>query len=259
MSNQDRFPGEYPPQPGFRPELHGLPEDTKADEISGPLKSQCGVIWVGQDVEQYNGALGVTQDFVRDYERPVGCVIWNNLVGEYKYPGNVSSLWGSGTLITNDLFLTAGHLFDSRDRSPWILPSTDDKTILPAHNIARNMHVVFNYQRDQAGNFRSPQTFDITKLIEYRKGDLDYAIVKLAGNPGAIYGVQQISNFDAAVNDQLCLIGHPAGQPKQIEAGPAYNFYKTLMKYNDIDTLNANSGVGVLHVVSGAIVGVHKT
>lgn len=210
-------------------------------------------------MEQYDGTLGVTIAFVNSHQGAVGQLQWNNnLASLYTNPGNVSGVrWCSGTLVSNNLFIAAGHCFDQTGGG-WTRPvdNTTGATISSAE-IATNMHVNFNYQVDPAGNLRVEQSFPIVALIEYRLGGLDFAIVQLGGNPGATFGWTQVSTTDAAVGDMLCIIGHPAGWPKRIEAGPAVSLSGNSIMYNDIDTLGGNSGSGILRATDGRLVGVH--
>ena len=213
----------YPPLPQDLGDqkVRNLSED---DGISyrALIKSWCGATDDSQPVEMYDGSLGVSRGFVFDHQSAVGQVQWNNnLAAQYTNPGTVSGArWGTGTLIADDLFLTAGHLFDTQAGN-WVLPRTNGTSnVIPPTEIARNMHVNFDYQVDPSGTLRTEQQFAITGLLEYRLGGLDYAIVQLAGNPGHRYGTGTISRKDALVNDMLCIIGHPAGVPKRIEAGP---------------------------------------
>ena len=149
-------------------------------------------------------------------------------------------------MIGDDLFLTCGHLFDD-DANGWTLPrdnATGD-VVTPAEKAA-NMHLNFNFQEDADGNLRPEQQFPITALVEYRINGLDFAVCRIGGNPGAIFGRAAVSIDDAAVNDMICIIGHPAGMPKRIEAGPT-TALTACIRYNDIDTLGGNSGSGILH------------
>ena len=102
-----------------------------------------------------------------------------------------------------------------------------------------------------------PPEIEVQELIEYRLGDLDYAIVRLADSPGQNFGVGEIEMSDAAEDDMLCIIGHPAGVPKRIEAGPLTALDGDRIRYNDIDTLGGNSGSAMWRAASGKIVGVH--
>jgi len=208
-------------------------------DYSAILESICGVADDSQPVEQYDGTLGVTQGFVNDHQLPAVQVQWNdNLASVFTNPGNVNGVrWGSATMIAADLLLTCGHLFD-QDPNGWVIPRQNgtNQPISP-QDVALNMHINFQYQVDSSGTLRAEQRFAITQLIEYRLGGLDMAVCRIAGNPGTTYGWTEVSTTDAAVNDMLAIIGHPAGQPKRIEAGPTTSVSNNAIRYNDIDTL----------------------
>jgi V8-like Glu-specific endopeptidase len=236
-------------------ELRADDEDTYA----ALLESICGATDDSQPVEQYDGSLGVTVAFVDNNQGAVGQLQWNNnLASIYTNPGTVNNVrWCTGTMISNDLFLTAGHCFDQTGGG-WIRPLDNvTGTTISSAEIATNMHVNFNYQVDPSGVLRTEQSFPITQLVEYRLGGLDFAIVRLGGNPGSIWGTTPVGTTDAAVGDMLCIIGHPAGWPKRIEAGPCTSLSGNFILYNDIDTLGGNSGSGILRANDGRIVGVH--
>ena len=253
--------GLFPPHPeDLEALLGGSLEGADQDDLySRLLESQCGATDDSQAVEQYDGSLGVTQEFVNALQGPVGQLQWNNNLGTiYTRPGNVSGVrWCTGTLVTNDLFLSAGHCFDQAG-GDWQRPMTNGTfNVIPPAEIATNMHVNFNFQADPTGVMRTEQSFAILELVEYRLGGLDYAIVRLAGSPGQLFGTVTVAPNDPALNDMLCIIGHPAGQPKRVEAGQLTNLSGNQIQYNDIDTLGGNSGSAVLHAPSREIVGVH--
>ncbi len=245
------------------PELLGLSElleGTGTDEDLYPrmLESQCGATDDSQPVEQYDGTLGVTQAFVANHQAAVAQVQWNaDLASRYDQPGNVSGVrWGSGTMIGPDLFLTCGHLFDQTGNG-WTRPKVDGSsaTISP-QEIATNMHVNFNFQVDPTGAPRAEVSFPITELVEYRLGGIDMAVCRIGGSPGSTFGVTAVATADVAVGAMLAIIGHPAGLPKRVEAGPATELQPGRLLYDDIDTLGGNSGSGILGP-AGTIVGVH--
>ncbi|MEM7222099.1 MAG: trypsin-like peptidase domain-containing protein [Pseudomonadota bacterium] len=247
------------PELPLRPGEHGLPEDVESDPGAIVIESICGGIDDSQPVEQYDGTLGVTQAFVSAHQRPVGQLQWNdNLADIYDNPGNVNNVrWCTGTLISRNLFLTAGHCFD-RTGGGWQRPLIDGtNTVISSAEIATNMHVNFDFQVDPGGNLRPEQQVAIQSLVEYRLGNLDFAIVRLAGSPGNTFGITEVADEDADEGDMLCIIQHPAGLPKRIEAGPIFHFHDSRIGYDSIDTLGGSSGSGLLHSPSGRIVGVH--
>jgi len=229
------------------------------DFYSSLLESQCGAADDSQPVEQYTGALGVTRAFVDAHERPVGQLQWNtDLASIYTDPGNVSGVrWCTGALIAENLFLTAGHCFD-QSANGWDLPKVNGTNdVIPSTEIATRMHVNFNFQVDPSGTLRPQQEFPVAQLTEYRLGGLDFAILRLTGNPHQTFGIGTVATVDAAVNSMLAIIGHPAGVPKRIEAGPLTSFSGNSVQYNDIDTLGGNSGSAIWSSPDGQIVGVH--
>jgi V8-like Glu-specific endopeptidase len=243
---------------GIEPtEVAGQPIE---DRILHKIESICGAKDDSQAVEVYDGTLGVTKEFVGSHERAVGQIQWNaNLATKYTNAGSVSGVrWCSGTLIAPNVFLTAGHCFDVEDPATgWSYPRKNGTgaQLTPAE-IAKEMHVNFNYQRAAGGQMRQESSFAVTRLVEHRLGGLDYAIIRLKGHPEKTFGSQAISKTDAAVGDMLCIIGHPQGLPKRIAAGPTSDLSGELIGYNTLDTLGGNSGSGILGP-TGMVVGVH--
>jgi hypothetical protein len=117
-------------------------------------------------------------------------------------------------MISDDLFLTCGHLFD-QSGGGWERPRQNEtNNIISPQEIARNMKINFNYQVDSTGLLRQEQSFPILELLEYRLGGIDMALCRIGGNPGAIFGRATVSKTDANVPQMICIIGHPAGLPK---------------------------------------------
>jgi hypothetical protein len=125
--------------------------------------------------------------------------------------------------------------------------------------IVTNMHVDFNFQLDPDGEDREEEAFAIVELVEDQLEDLDYAIVRLDKTPGRRYGITRIAAEDPPERSTICIIGHPAGMPKRVDAGVASSYDGHRVVYADVDTQSGSSGSGILTSPGGPIVGVHTT
>ena len=232
------------------------------------IESICGHTDDSQDVEKYDGSLGVTRGFVDQFSPPVGQLQWQeNLADlfskEGESPGNVQGKrWCTGCLIDRDKFLTAGHCFD-QTYGDWIRPSRNNKVISPSE-IATLMHVNFNFQIDPTTDKPRPDDrFPIINLLEYREDQVDYAIIQLGRNqegqlPSEKYGTLNLSPQDLThKGSMLCVIQHPNGNPKKIEAGHLIDNQNGRISYDDIDTQGGSSGSPILAEKNGNVVGVH--
>lgn len=227
------------------------------DEYTVVLETRCGIADDSQPVEKYDGSLGVSVAFVQQHQAAVAQVQWNaDLADKFDQPGGVAGVrWGSGAMITDDLFLTCGHLF-SRTPEGWALPKRNG-VVIPSKEIALNMHLNFNYQAGPDGVPRPESSYSIVELIEFELDGLDMAICRIDGKPGEKFGKIVVSKTDAAPGEMVCIIGHPDGRPKRIEAGPVTSLSDGAVRYNDIDTLGGNSGSAILRAHDGKVIGVH--
>lgn len=206
----------------------------------------CGDIdW--QHVEQYDGTLGPSPEFVRAHEQAVGWLIFN---------GGICT----GTLLPNDRFLTAGHC---------LTPEGEDLNDVITDTVLRSSFVVFNYQLDEDGNTSGDQYFSYTvQGVEehtYVPGGMDYSILKLNGNPGWRFPVARINSGAFQQSQMLTVIGHPGSQAatshKVIDSGTLGALGSgvdgtLIMAYDDLDTIEGVSGAGLLND-KGYLVGVH--
>jgi V8-like Glu-specific endopeptidase len=182
-----------------------------------------------QQVNSYDGKLGATVEFVAEHKGAVGAM-------EDKNKDN-SSKFCSGTLIAEDLFLTASHCVDS--------------------TITKKF-VSFNYEKVKGGSALAPQShFKIIKLEEEGAlKNIDYSIIRLEGKPGAKFGFTKVRTATPDLKTALTIIQHPSGEPKQIEAGTVASIGDVYMGYGDLDTEPGSSGSGVLDK-DGFVTGVH--
>jgi V8-like Glu-specific endopeptidase len=236
-----------------------MPLYVSRSEISKFKESICEGKNNSQDVEAYEQLMDVTKEFVMACQKPVGLIEWNEgLVSKYKRPGNVSGKpFGTGCLISDNLFLSAGHNFDSEGNIPRI---NDTDVLIPPQEIAKNMHIAFNHQLDPDGQNRETQNYQVVELVEHRLGGIDYAIVRLADNPSKNFGFLNVLPIVPELNQTICIIGHPNGWPKMIDVGSVTHVHEVsdpLFGYGNIDTLGGDSGAPVIAFPSGKIIGVH--
>ncbi|HEY0099686.1 MAG TPA: serine protease [Pyrinomonadaceae bacterium] len=249
-------------------ELRHRLELLEAEVTRLATETQCGTTLDTQHVERYDGTLGVSREFVRNFASPIGQLQWSSDLkhrfrGAGDSPGDVSGVrWGSGSLIGPDLFITAGHCFD-RAGGGWVRPKRKGVTI-SEEEIATLMRVNFNYQLNaETGDLRREDSYPVLRLLEFRRGSLDYAIVQLGRNergevPGEKYGALIVVASDLKTEGaMLCVIQHPNGEPKKVEAGTLLRNSNGHVYYDNIDTFGGSSGAAILSGETGEVIGIH--
>ncbi len=204
-----------------------FPSVASAGPILDEEESICGVDDL-QRVNSYDGTLGVSRQFVQKHKYAVGA-----LADRRQTPFRA---YCSGTLISRDLFLTAGHCVD---------------------NTTANDFVVFDYETAVDGSMMTSVQYTVNEVVERtHSGQLDYAILRLDGNPGDDYGWTDVRDGTEQEGMPISIIQHPSGDPKMIEAGRIDDINGITMRYADLDTEGGSSGSAVLNS-RGEIIGVH--
>jgi V8-like Glu-specific endopeptidase len=187
-------------------------------------KTICGTNSL-QHVSEYNGSKKQPVEFVARHEQAVGAMAVSSIGAKFC----------SGTLISQNLFLTAAHCINEDIQSHY---------------------VVFNFQKKKgSASLEKQESFKIISVIEKGLGGLDYAILKLSGTPGKKYGYALINTKTVNNGNILTVIQHPKGQVKQVDIGHKTQI-GSYMSYPDLDTEPGSSGSGVLDQ-NGYLVGVH--
>lgn len=73
---------------------------------------------------------------------------------------------------------------------------------------------IFGYQEASDGTVSSGTTYDCENFVR-ADFDLDYSLLRIAGAPGINWGSVQLSQSGVSDNEELFIIQHPAGEPKQ--------------------------------------------
>lgn len=197
--------------------------------------SICGNSDDMQHVEEYNGSLpGFSKAYVDSNSPSVGALAMGPA-------GPNSRKFCSGTLISEDMFITASHCVDG--------------------DITKSF-AVFNYQKAAgSSSVREQAHYAITGVVEdgvyQAAGGMDYAIIKLDGAPGKKFGFKKFNAAHLPVGLPVADVQHPSGKVKMFHSGVvAGTRGQNYVTYKDMDTAPGSSGSGVLNS-NGELVAIH--
>lgn len=190
-----------------------------------------------QNIEDYDGTRGPSQALAAAASPSVGALAQGPA-------GPNSRKFCSGTLIADNLFITASHCVDGDIKSSF---------------------AVFNYQYAKGTKtLRDQAHVAILEVVEdggYRTG-LDYSIIKL-GNlpngqaPGQVFGYKKVSAENLVPKQPVFDVQHPSGKPKMVDGGLIAGVRgQNYVTYEIMDTHPGSSGSGVLNA-AGNLVAVH--
>jgi len=88
--------------------------------------------------------------------------------------------------------------------------------VLPSANHAKVARFRFNYQLDVNGKLETSKSFSATQDVYSTNPALDYTIVSVADFPEKEFGTLELSYDNVSPGDEVNIIQHPGGEPKQI-------------------------------------------
>jgi V8-like Glu-specific endopeptidase len=157
----------------------------------------------------------------------------HNLCITERFRDDPAAAFCSGTLIDNDLVLTAGHCISSTD--------------------CPNRRFVFNYYRTAADTLRTVTTEDIfscAAVVARKQGSVDYAVVRLdrPATPRFTPAPVSTGNAAMALGENVAVMGCSSGIPFKIDSGGSVRDPRSGTQDYFVattDTFGGNSGSGV--------------
>jgi hypothetical protein len=151
--------------------------------------------------QSYAGEFGYSVEFIRRIRVPVARLEDINGGGHC-----------TGLMIAPDLLLTAAHCANTGDCSGGGTPSPSLTAVARA---------VFDYYQD--GTYSGGVSFSTDSIVEnsWSSGSCldDYAILKISGSPGNVFGIVKTTLRPAAVGEDRIAIGQYYGQQQYVTHG----------------------------------------
>lgn len=168
----------------------------------------------------------------------------NNLCSTERFGEQEAAAFCSGSLVGEDLIMTAGHC---------ITKLSD----------CSSTSFVFDYALKQAGTqARQVASSDVYKCVsivkrKFEESGTDYTLVKLDRKVSGRTPLKIRRSGSVQINDELAVIGHPAGLPTKVTVGGIVRGVSDSRFFvANTDTYGGNSGSAVFNVQTGLIEGI---
>ncbi len=149
----------------------------------------------------------------------------------------------SGTLVAQDIIMTAGHCYD------YAKETCADYSWVFDYRVSKDRQPVVRVRADSVYRCK-----DILH-VENDKSGVDYALIRLDREVSGRLPVK-LQGTPVKPNDDLVLIGHPSGLPTKIaDDGKVLKIERNHYVAN-VDAFTINSGSGVFNPKTGDVVGV---
>lgn len=165
--------------------------------------------------------------------------------------GNSNFSVCSGALVSENVFLTAGHCLDVDTINKEINSNFTSQTAL-----CNAMRVRFNFQTVGGTTASTQPTFTCASILDSADdSDFDYTVLQLNGSPGQTFGFLETDFRRPADDDPVTVIHHPNGLPKKVSTDTVRSTTSRHL-FHRADTQGGSSGAPI--IVDGRIVAVHE-
>lgn len=194
----------------------------------------------------------VTQSLVQNKLEPLSRVSDNAVLQVARSVAKLSFFVGNapasctGFMISDNLLMTNEHCINSASS-------------------CRGAFAIFGYEDDASGQTKVGEQIPCEQVIR-TDPTLDFAVLRLSGSPGAKWGHLALSSDETSANQELYIVQHPGGSPKEISRigcmvaqtpVPGRDAAKMTDFADLCDSMGGSSGSPVVAKGSSSVIGLH--